>query len=115
MADVSGQVGNACVGILDDFREARDVADPLWGNMAELVEMRAQRVHGLGALLHELFPRPECDGTCPLIGRFRFDEPHRRPQRRFADRLGIRRVDFLPLDERLDVLRRDQPDLVPVA
>ncbi len=42
-------------------------------------------------------------GTKRMLGRCR----------RLADRLGIRRVVLLPLDVRLDIGRRDQPDRVP--
>jgi hypothetical protein len=57
--------------------------------MAELIEMRPQRVHRLRALLDELLARPERDGAVPLVGRFRFDEPHGQTQRRLDDRLRI--------------------------
>ena len=74
----------------------------------------SQRVHGFGALLHELLSRPECNGPGLLFGRLRFHEPHRRPQRGLDNRLRIGRIIFLPLEERLDVVRRDQPDPVPM-
>jgi hypothetical protein len=40
------------------------------------------------------------------------DEVHRRPLHRFRDRLGIAVVVLVALEERLDVLRRDQADVV---
>jgi len=39
-------------------------------------------------------------------------EAHRRPLRRFTDRLGIGRIVLLPLDEGLDVGRRDEPHVM---
>jgi hypothetical protein len=39
-------------------------------------------------------------------------EPHARPLRRFADRLGIDRVVLLPLCERFYIGGRDQPNLM---
>jgi hypothetical protein len=39
-------------------------------------------------------------------------EPHARPLRCFADRLGIDRVILLPLYERLYIGRRDQPNFM---
>lgn len=80
--------------------------------MAELVKMRAQGVHRLSALFYELLARAKCDCACLLVGRLRLDEPHGRPQRRLDDGLGIGRVVLLALEERLDVVRRDQPDLM---
>ncbi len=77
-ADVPGKFRHVGVGIIDDLREARQVADALGGDMAELVEMRPQRVHGLGALLDKLLARPERHGPCLLVGGFRFHEPHGR-------------------------------------
>ena len=56
-ADVPGQLWHVRIGILHDFRQARHEPDARGRDMAELVEMRAQRVHRLGALFHELLPR----------------------------------------------------------
>ena len=81
--------------------------------MAELIEMRPQSIHGLSALLHELLAGPERNRPGLLLCRFRLDEPHRRPQRRLDNRLGG--VVLLPFQERLDVMRRDQPDVMPRA
>lgn len=83
--------------------------------MAEFVEMRPQRVHRLGPLLHELLARAERNGPRLLVGGLRFDETHGRPQRRLDNRLRVGRVILLALQERLDIVRRDQPDLVPEA
>ena len=47
-----------------------------------------------------------------LLRRLHRDEPHRRPQHRFANRLGIRRIILVALNVSLDVLRRHQPDLM---
>ena len=50
-----------------------------------------------------------------LILALLLDEPQVRSQRRLGDRLGIVVVVLLPLHERLDVDRRDDPRLVPQA
>jgi len=63
-------------------------------------------------LLHELFPCPERDGPRLLVGGLRLHEPHGRPHRCFNNGLGIGGVILLALDERLDVVRRDQPNLM---
>ena len=83
--------------------------------MAELVEMRSQRIHGFSALLHELFARPERNRSGLLFLGLGFHKPHGRSQRRLDDCFRIGGVILLALDERLDVVRRDQPDLMPVA
>lgn len=75
--------------------------------MAELVEMRPQCVHRLGTLLHKLLTCPKRDGARLLFRRFRLYEPHGRPQRCLDDCLSVGGVILLPLDERLDVMRRD--------
>src|SRR5271165_2270679 len=48
-----------------------------------------------------------------LLWAFYFDEPHRRPRHRFANRLSVRRIVLLPLNVRLHVARRHQPHLMP--
>jgi hypothetical protein len=48
-----------------------------------------------------------------LFGALHHGETHRRTDQRFTDRFGISRIILVRLDVRLDVLRRDQPDLVP--
>ena len=52
-------------------------------------------------------------GARLLFLRFHRDEAHGRPARRLADRLRVGRVVLLAFDERLDVGRRNQADLVP--
>jgi hypothetical protein len=42
-------------------------------------------------------------------------EPHARPLRCFADRLGIDRVVFLPLHEWLYIGGRDQPNFMAIC
>jgi hypothetical protein len=98
-ADIPGQVRNPRDRIADDLRKARDGADSRGHDVTELVEMRAQRVHGLGALLHELLPRPESHRPRLLVGGLRFYEPHGRPQGRLDDGLAIGRIVLLPFQE----------------
>jgi hypothetical protein len=112
-AVIACQIRNVGVRIFDDPFQARHITDPLGCDMAELIQMRPERINGFGALLDELLARPECDGTGLLFGQFRFDETHGRPQRRLDDRLCIGGVILLALQERLDVMRRDQPASCP--
>lgn len=65
--------------------------------------------------LHQLLARAERHGARLLVGRFRLHETHGRTLGRLNDRLGVGGVVLLPLQERLDVMRRDQPVLVTAA
>ncbi len=47
-----------------------------------------------------------------LLGRLDANEAHRRPLHRFDNRLGIPAIDLVALEERLDVLRGDQPHVM---
>jgi hypothetical protein len=114
-ADIACQIRNVGVGIFNDSFQARQITDPLWCDIAELVEMRPERIHGLGALLHKLLARPEGDGTGLLFLGLGFDEPHGRTQCRFDDCFRVGSIVFLPLQKRFDVMRCDQPDAVPMG
>ena len=72
----------------------------------------AQSVDGLGTLADEEVSGPEDHGGRLLRLALYGHEAHGRPLGGFADRLGIRHVVLLALDERLHVGRRDQPHLV---
>jgi hypothetical protein len=65
-------------------------------------------VDALRALAHQKIPRPEDNRACLLRFVLHSDKAHARSLSRFPDRLGIGRVALLPLDERLDLGRRDQ-------
>jgi hypothetical protein len=47
-----------------------------------------------------------------LLDRLQWHEPHRRPLDGLANRLGIQQIVLVRLDERLHVLRRNQPHVV---
>ena len=50
--------------------DARQIADPLGRDVAELVQMRPQRIDRFSALLHELLAGAEHDGPCLLFPVF---------------------------------------------
>ena len=83
---------------------------PLRRDDAVFRKMPAQGVDQLGALAHQEVARPEDHRPGLLIFGFHSNKPHCRPRRRLGDRLRVRRVVLLSLDERLDVDRRDKPD-----
>ena len=59
---------------------------------------------------------PECDGACLLVGRLRLRRTAWSGRSAASTMASASaRVVLLPLDERLDVMRRDQPDLMPAA
>jgi hypothetical protein len=75
--------------------------------------MTPQGIDRLRSLADEQIACLEDHRRCLLGFAFHRDEPHGRALGRFADRLGVRSVVLLPLDERLDIVGGDQPDLVP--
>src|SRR4051812_33828475 len=80
---------------------------------AELEEMPAQGIDNLGPLPHQEIARPEHESGGLGLLAFGSHEAHGRALGGLADRLGIRGIVLLPLDEWLDVRRRDQPDRMP--
>jgi hypothetical protein len=93
--DLPGEPRQGRVGVLDDHSEARQIADPLGRNVAELVQVGPQGVDRFGALLHELLAGPKQDGPRLLLPRLRLDEAHGWSQRRLRDRLRVRGVVLL--------------------
>src|SRR3954469_20982420 len=77
-------------------------------NHAELGQVTAERVDGLGALANQQVPRAKHDGGGLLVRALEGDKAHGGPLSGLADRFGIGHVVLLSLDERLDVRRRDQ-------
>src|SRR3954447_8329523 len=75
---------------------------------AELGQVPAERVDGLGALANQQVPRAKHDGGGLLVRAFEGHKAHSGPLSGLADRFGIGHVVLLPLDERLHVRRRDQ-------
>src|SRR3954447_24853824 len=80
--------------------------------MAVLSQVPAQGVDALRPLPHQQIAGPEHNSVrllCLLLHRHK---AHPRPLRRFADRLSIRHIILLPLDEGLYVSGWDQPHRV---
>src|SRR3954469_20675971 len=79
----------------------------------EPAQMPAQRIDDLGPLPHQEIAGPEHESCGLGLLAFGSHKAHGRALGGLADRLGIRGIVLLPLDERLDVRRRDQPDRMP--
>ena len=75
---------------------------------AEFRRMATQGIDRLGALAHQHLTMFEDDAIGLLASRLDHHRTHGGTRRGLADRLGIVTVILGPLDERLDVLRRDQ-------
>ncbi len=75
--------------------------------------MPTQRVDQLRVLLHQQLPHRQDHRRRLILGRLHRHEAHIRTPRRFDHRLGIFVVVLAALDERLDVLRRDQAHPMP--
>src|SRR3954451_7231726 len=82
------------------------------GDHAELGQVTAERVDGLGALANQQVPRAKHDGGGLLVRALEGNKAHSGPLSGLADRLGIGHVVLLPLDEGLHVRRRDETDRV---
>src|SRR6185437_12912238 len=79
---------------------------------AELCEMTTDRIDHRGLLPDQQAPYPMQNHPTLLFDRLRRHKPHVGPPHRLADRFGIGAIVLLPFDIRLDVGRRDQPDLM---
>src|SRR3954452_20432996 len=77
-------------------------------NHAELGQVTAERVDGLGALANQQVPRAKHDGGGLLVRALEGNKAHSGTLGGLADRLRIGHVVLLSLDERLHVRRRDQ-------
>jgi hypothetical protein len=87
--------------------------DALRHDDPEFPQQTPDRVGELGALPDQQGPGPMQGKNRLLIDGLDWHEAHVRPRHRFADRLGIGGIGLVPLDIGLDVLRRDQPDVMP--
>jgi hypothetical protein len=74
--------------------------------------MPAQGIHQHCALAYQPLPTSVQKHSGLLFSRLGWNEPHRRPRNRLADRFGIRSVVLVPFDVGLHVLRRHQPHLM---
>src|SRR5512133_3783832 len=82
--------------------------DALRKDVAVFRQEPAQGIDALGALTHQEITRSKNDAIRLLLLTLYRHEAHARPLRRLTDGFGVGRVVLLPLDERLDVGRRDQ-------
>jgi hypothetical protein len=90
------------------------LAAPLRHGDAAFQQHRPQVVDERGAFGHQPFPRPMQRLHVRLRLALHLDEAHRRPRRRFRDRLGVPLIVLLCLDVGTHVFRRHQPNLVPL-
>src|SRR6516165_2756162 len=81
-------------------------------DIAVFHQVPAQSVDALGALPHQEIAGSKHDAVRLLLFGLDRNEAHARPLRRFTDGLGIGGIVLLPLDERLDVNRRDQAHMM---
>ncbi len=88
---------------------------PLREDQTELGQVAPQRIDQLRALADEALVGSECHRSCLMFGAFHRDAMHVRAQHGFGDRRGVCRVVFLPLDERLHIDGRNEPDIVAAA
>jgi hypothetical protein len=86
--------------------------DALGKDVAVFGKVPAQSIDALRALTHQKIPGTEHDAVRLLLLVLDGNKAHARPLSRLTDCLGISRVILLPLHERLDVGRRDQPHRV---
>src|SRR5215467_13514425 len=81
-------------------------------NVAVFHQVPAKGVDALGALPHQEIAGAEHDAVCLLLFGLDRNKAHARPLGRFTDGLCIGGIVLLPLDERLDVGRRDQAHMM---
>ena len=93
----------------------RGMYRPFRRDVPEFIEVRAQGVDRLDPLLHDLLAGAKRHRPGLLVFGHGFDDPHGRTRRRLGDCFRVGGVVFLALDEQLGVMRRDQPDTVPVG
>ncbi len=96
-----------------------NILDPLFemersdrNNETVFGEMSAHGIDNLGALAHQQITSAK-DKAARLIDlALNGDKPHRRTRGSLTNRFSVSCIVFLPLHERLDVTRRDQPYVV---
>src|SRR5215469_18354354 len=81
-------------------------------NVAVFHQVPAKGVDALGALPHQEIAGAEHDAVRLLLFGSDRNQAHARPLGRFTDGLCIGRIVLPPLDERLDVGRRDQAHIM---
>ena len=98
---------------LNSLEQTANRAQPLRGDHPEFGGIAPQRVHQPGALLDEGVAHLQHHQLRLPLRRFDRHRVNVRPAGGFRDRFGVVAVVLAALDERLDILRRDQPQ--PVA
>ncbi|EJJ25185.1 hypothetical protein PMI11_06629 [Rhizobium sp. CF142] len=98
---------------LNDRFNALDVSNALWNGLAIFIENSTQSVHQFRSLADNPLARPKQNRPSLLIRSFGRDETHLGLTGRDDDCFSIGGVVLLALHERADILRSDQPDLVP--
>jgi transposase len=110
--EVAHRCRQHAVIVVDDGCKAPDMRRAGRGHDALLGQVRAQSIDRLRALPNQKIAGPVSHCRRLLRLALHGDEPHRRPRRRFCNRLGIGYVILLPFHERLHIGGRDQPHLV---
>src|SRR5215472_17594931 len=85
------------------------MGDALRKDVAVFQQVPTKSVDALGALTHQQITGSKHDAVRLLLFGLDRNKAHARPLGCFTDRLCIGGIVLLPLDERLDVGRRDQP------
>ena len=102
-------LGNAPITwIGNDIEQLVDALSPDRRDDPKLGEVSSDRIDHGRLLPDEELPCPVEHQAALLIGRLRFDEPHRRPRHRFANGCRVGNVVLLPFDVRLHIRWRHQ-------
>src|SRR6516164_3640316 len=88
------------------------MGNALWKNIAVFHQVPAKSVDALGALTHQEIAGSKHDAVGLLLFGLDRNKAHARSLGRFTDGLCIGGIVLLPLDERLDVGRRDQAHMM---
>src|SRR4051794_11287479 len=115
LLDASTQLGQShfCslrhLALSDPLQPRANLRDALSSDDPKLSRMAPHSVHQLSALPDEQLAGAEIHRVGLHRGRLDGHEPHVRTRSRFANRCRVIPIVLTALDERLDVLWRDQP------
>ncbi len=98
---------------LDEPQQRREPGRSLRRDDAHLGQEPAQAIAELGALANQKIARPMQSPRALLLDALNRHEAHVRPQRRFADCLGVACVGLVALHERLHIGGGHETRLVP--
>jgi hypothetical protein len=101
LEDRSGNLREKLIRVRDRLHELSDMSWPFGYHDAELGQMPAQGIDGLGPLPHQEIACPEHESGGLGLLAFGSHEAHGRALGRLADRLSIRGIVLLALHERL--------------